>query len=153
MSNSKSTRDYFSISQTTQVALESSLRDLFLNFSANNDLIAEQSEFIISKYSERHRLYHNLSHVKALLLQAESLKRNFADFETIQFAIWFHDVIYNPKRTDNEIESAKLATEVLEKLRVAKDKIERVEQMILATQNHEARDLDFDGKLFLDLDL
>jgi predicted metal-dependent HD superfamily phosphohydrolase len=153
MANSKDTRNYFSISETAQQNLRNDLQCLFLIFSGDASLIAENTQFIISKYSEKHRAYHNLSHVNALLFQAENLKEKFADLASVQLTIWFHDVIYNPKRLDNESESARLAVEILAELGALPDKIEKVRQMTLATQKHDAANLDFDGKLFLDLDL
>jgi predicted metal-dependent HD superfamily phosphohydrolase len=153
MSNLKNAQNYFSLSSATQSGLKNSLRNLLLEFSANSDLITETLEFIASRYSEKHRAYHNLSHVNAVLDKAQNLRGKFADLVSVQLAIWFHDLIYDPKRFDNEIESAKLATEFLDKLEVPKEKIKKVEQLILATQKHDPADLDFDGQLFLDLDL
>ena len=71
----------------------------------------------------------------------------------MRLAIWFHDAVYEPKRTDNEAESARLASASLEKLGMPEILIEKTRRMILATEKHEAGTVDFDGRLFLDLDL
>jgi predicted metal-dependent HD superfamily phosphohydrolase len=151
---SKNNQNYsFLVSQTLVTNLERDFFELLRKFTDNEAFINQIITFIIEKYTEKHRVYHNLSHINALLFNAENFKEKLADFESVQLAIWFHDVIYNPKRFNNESESAKLAVEYLSKLDVPKVKIEQVERMILATAKHNATDLDFDGKLFLDLDL
>jgi predicted metal-dependent HD superfamily phosphohydrolase len=132
---------------------ETILRNLLQTFSSNSELNNRICAFIFAKYSEKHRAYHNLSHINALLSHAEKFKAKFADYESVQFAIWFHDVIYDTKNVDNESESAKIAAEFLNELNAPKSKIEKVEQLITATAKHDANGLDFDGKLFLDLDL
>ncbi len=143
----------FKTDENTMLKLEESLNNLLQNLSENSESIARICEFIFTKYVEKHRAYHTLSHINALLSHAENYQEKFADFESVQLAIWFHDVIYNTKRFDNESESARIASEFLCELNVSKDKIEKVEQMITATAKHNATGLDFDGKLFLDLDL
>ncbi|HEX8249272.1 MAG TPA: hypothetical protein VF599_13930 [Pyrinomonadaceae bacterium] len=110
-------------------------------------------DFLLNRYSEKHRYYHNLNHVNALLVLAEDLKENISDYDCLKLAIWFHDAIYDPQENDNEIESAKLAVVNLSCIGLPKNKIQKVEKMILATQKHEAAGLDTDGKLFLDSDL
>jgi predicted metal-dependent HD superfamily phosphohydrolase len=147
------TKNYFSIDEITVAKLKDSFHNLLILLSENTNAIDEGSSLIFSKYSEKHRAYHNLSHINALLFHAEKFKEKFADFESIQLAIWFHDVIYNTKRFDNEVESAKTAVEFLSKFKQPKIRIEKVKQMIVATAKHDSEALDFDGKLFLDLDL
>jgi predicted metal-dependent HD superfamily phosphohydrolase len=146
-------QSYFEVSKTSIIVLENNLRFLLETSTKNHELVEELCVFLIDKYSEKHRAYHNLSHINALLTHAEKFKEKFADFESVQLAIWFHDVIYNSKRFDNEAESAKIAVEFLWKLNMPKIRIESVERMILATSKHNSKGLDFDGKLFLDLDL
>lgn len=52
-----------------------------------------------SHYSEPQRHYHNLGHIEASL---EELDRCSSKGLALEGAIWFHDVIYNPTRGDNE---------------------------------------------------
>lgn len=105
------------------------------------------------KYSEPHRAYHNHSHIQALLRQAESFRHKIQDHDSVAFAIWFHDAIYNTKKGDNEEKSAELAQEMLGKLCVPSETISVVKQMILATKTHHLLDDSADLKLFLDFDL
>ena len=122
-------------------------------FSQEKSLIEEVCRFAFAGYSEKHRAYHNLGHIGALLFQAENLKENIKDRESVGLAIWFHDVIYQPRSSQNELKSAKSAVEKLSALDVPKFTVEKVEAMILGTRNHKSDAIDGDGKLFLDLDL
>ena len=54
---------------------------------------------LAERYSEPHRHYHDLGHIAASL--AEMDRCGLQDF-VIEGAIWFHDVIYDPHRSDNE---------------------------------------------------
>jgi predicted metal-dependent HD superfamily phosphohydrolase len=149
----ENTQEFFSLDKTVVANLESDLKNLLKTFYADERKKTAAANLLITKYSEQHRFYHNLSHVRALLWQAEKFKGKFADDEAVRLAVWFHDAIYEPKSQTNEIESARLAVESLAELNFPAAKIEKVEKMILATQRHDAAALDEDGKLFLDFDL
>jgi len=74
------------------------------------------------------------------------------DRYAVYFAVWFHDVIYDTKRSDNEEKSAEFAAEALAGLGVPDQTIEIVQEMILATKSHSGVNLSWDMKAFLDLD-
>ena len=50
-------------------------------------------------YTEPHRHYHHLGHIASSLAEFDATGSNNS---LIEGAIWFHDVIYDPKRGDNE---------------------------------------------------
>jgi predicted metal-dependent HD superfamily phosphohydrolase len=83
---------------------------------------------------------------------SESLLDKIQNRDAVYFAIWFHDVIYDTKRSDNEEKSAEFASEVLGSLGVPEQTIATVWEMILATKYHRGADLSWDTKAFLDLD-
>lgn len=56
-----------------------------------------------SRYSESHRHYHNLRHIAAMLAKLDEVSPGDVAME---LAIWFHDVIYDPRGRDNEEQSA-----------------------------------------------
>jgi pantetheine-phosphate adenylyltransferase len=62
---------------------------------------------IFKKYSEPHRFYHTLEHVYTMLRGVEAITY-LSDFErkVLKLAILYHDVVYDPKRVDNELQSA-----------------------------------------------
>lgn len=151
MSEKIANQKTFTISQTTILNLKNDWQRHLNPYCSDHSMSEEMFWILFEKYSEKHRAYHNLSHINYLL---ESLKNyELMDFETVYLAAWFHDVIYEPKRNDNEIQSANLALNQLAKFNLPVDKIRKIERIILATQKHCSENLDNDGKLFLDLDL
>lgn len=145
--------EFFAVGATRAENLRNDLIGLLECFSGDETIIAETCRQVISGYAEKHRAYHNLSHISALLRLAESFRAQFEDLRSVRLAIWFHDAIYQPKSATNETESAKLAVEKLSQLNAPAATIRRVERMISATQRHDAAGLDADGRLFLDFDL
>ena len=103
------------------------------------------------------RHYHGLAHIEALLALAQEYRALIADFDALEAAIWFHDAIYDSSAKDNEARSAILARSKL-KGHVDDDRLNRIEQMILATATHQLPDFTEagplqDAALFLDMDL
>jgi len=136
------------------IAFLKSQWDSLASFYPSDKTIQEEAfQVLKEQYSEKSRFYHNLSHVKTLLKLVESFVNKIQDPNAIKFSIWFHDVIYDSKRNDNEAESARLASEMLCKLNVNAETIELVKNLILATKDHSGKNLSYDAKLFLDMDL
>jgi predicted metal-dependent HD superfamily phosphohydrolase len=111
-------------------------------------------ELLVTAYTQPDRHYHNLNHIDRLLTSWERFNQGkLRDPMAVFLAIWFHDFVYDPQLTDNEIQSAKVATELLTNLGASIDTIVHVEQLILATQGHQSSPEDFDKCVFLDADL
>src|SRR5439155_4146552 len=70
----------------------------------------------------------------------------------IELAIWFHDVIYDGRRQDNEERSAELADVQLKRLEIGDAFRAEVRRLILLTR-HDREPADIDGKLMVDIDL
>ncbi|MBI1764747.1 MAG: hypothetical protein HYR56_25275 [Acidobacteria bacterium] len=104
-------------------------------------------------YSEPARHYHNLGHIQALLAWATEYRAQSQDYDAVRWAIWFHDVVYDTRRGDNEERSAALAVQVLSDLNRATPLLKAVEAMILATKTHQLGELNGDAAWFLDFDL
>ncbi|MCR6659034.1 MAG: hypothetical protein NVV72_06710 [Asticcacaulis sp.] len=124
-------------------------RDLALAFS----LPAAFSEGLLAElqagYGHPGRHYHTEKHIVAMLNGAAGLDLN--DPDMARLAIVFHDVIYDPTRSDNEQRSAILLKERLAGL-VAPDRLNRAAGIIAATAAHKATS-DHDTDLVLDLDM
>ena len=112
---------------------------------------------LIAIYSGADRHYHNLRHIETLLALAQEHAHAIADNEAIEAAIWFHDAVYDTAKSDNEGQSAKLATELLAGL-ADNERLEFIVAMIRSSANHrvpgsmQAPAAD-DCALFLDMDL
>ncbi len=59
---------------------------------------------LMKKYMEPHRYYHNFNHIARMFYIAKRNKIELTNEQTL--AIFFHDVIYVPGRSDNEVKSA-----------------------------------------------
>lgn len=125
----------------------------FTSFCSDSNQVEKTFELLQNLYSEKHRFYHNLGHIKFLLTLFQEFENEIKDKQAIFFSIYFHDAIYEPQEKDNEKQSAKLACEELEKLSLPEEKILKIEKIILATEKHSAENMDADGQLFLDFDL
>ena len=66
---------------------------------------------IISRYSEPQRHYHTTTHVASMLDSLSKYESCIQDQFAVKLAIYFHDIVYDPTRTDNEIQSIKLFDE------------------------------------------
>ena len=80
------------------------------------------------------------------------VKEEIQNWDTTLFTLYYHDIIYNAGKSDNEEKSAKLAEKRLKQISVSKDKIESCKQQILATKLH-LKSIDSDTNYFTDADL
>lgn len=151
MSKKLANSNIFTVSQTNISNLQTDWQNILEKYCQDETKIDEIFQILVEKYSEKHRSYHNLSHINYLLEEAKKIE--FEDSDAIFLTTWFHDAIYEPKKSDNELESAKLAVKLLNEISFPIDRITKIEQIILATRTHSAENLDEDGKIFLDLDL
>lgn len=107
-----------------------------------------------SLYLEEGRAYHNLTHIAHML---ELMDRHLLDDEQsieLQLAIWYHDVIYDPKSKENELKSAELCKKVLNDLsKLSSESINKVYLLIMSTQGHSPRMEGEENLWMLDLDL
>lgn len=104
---------------------------------------------LIAAYEEPQRRYHSIGHVRWLLDEAERRAPLIADCQFVGFAVWFHDAIYEPGRSDNEERSAAWAEAALPP-GVRTDRVARVIRM---TKDHAKGDAGADEALFLDMDI
>ena len=107
---------------------------------------------LVAAYSEAHRHYHTLEHLRACLANFEaaaSLARHPAE---VELALWFHDAVYDPQRPDNEERSAEWAWRSILAAGCGEESAQRVQSLVLATRGHDASD-DPDTRLLLDIDL
>lgn len=118
-------------------------------------------EALISKIAALHsgpdRGYHSWSHPLALLRLFDETRAVLTDPLAVYCAIVLHDVIYEPRRSDNEARSAVLAQTMLKGV-VPDDSLGRAIRLIEATARHAIpTDLPAaevgDMAQFLDMDL
>lgn len=130
--------------------------DVFTNlcstYSQNTSLIEHLWADISKAYSHKSRHYHNLDHLTNMLAQLQSCRDLVTDWDSVLFALFYHDFIYNPTSKDNEEKSAAEAGKKLKILGVPPEKITLVNELILATKSHKEY-TNSDVNLFTDADL
>lgn len=109
-------------------------------------------ESLCNAYSEKHRFYHTTKHIDAMLRHFDVTAELADKPQELELAIWFHDAIYKPLSSTNELDSANWATEFLTANHYNPDGIERIHRLIMATLHNVAVDQN-DAKLLVDIDL
>lgn len=103
------------------------------------------------QYSEPHRRYHTLDHIRYCLSQLDRVRHLASDPDAIELALWFHDIIYDPTANDNELRSARLFKSLLGGY-MSDERAGRVYRLIIVTEYPSEPD-DGDEKLMVDIDL
>jgi predicted metal-dependent HD superfamily phosphohydrolase len=109
-------------------------------------------ERILAGYSEPGRAYHNTRHLADCLAELDTVADLLEAPHRVELALWFHDLVCDPRRHDNEERSAELGEEWLRPAGVQPDARERVTQLILATK-HTNPPADPDTQMLVDIDL
>jgi predicted metal-dependent HD superfamily phosphohydrolase len=143
----------------TQMELEEKLRDpwhdLLQKYTTDISLIEELYSEITGHYTALGRHYHTLSHLSNLLHLLYEYRSKLLDSESVEFAIWYHDLIYEPTQPHSEARSADIAAQRLQRLSFPPERIQKVKSMIASSFRHHLHPGadDVDGRFFLDFDL
>jgi predicted metal-dependent HD superfamily phosphohydrolase len=103
-------------------------------------------------YAEPHRHYHNQRHIAECLAAFDLAKELAAEPGAVEFALWFHDAVYDPRAGDNEERSAALGADWLQQGGAGAGLSNSVRQLVLATKAHDGT-LHPDAPLLVDVDL
>ncbi|HEY4629720.1 MAG TPA: metal-dependent phosphohydrolase, partial [Blastococcus sp.] len=107
---------------------------------------------VVAAWSEPHRRYHDLAHLAAVLGLVGELGGAAADLDAVRLAAWYHDVVYDSERSDNEQVSAQRARAGLRGL-VTDERLDEVERLVLLTAGHDPAPGDTNGAVLCDADL
>ncbi len=133
-------------------SLKETYIDLCKKYSKDDVLINDYWQIIEKAYSHKSRYYHNLQHLINLFSQLNEVKELITDWETIRFATFYHDIVYNTLKNNNEEKSAEVAKTHLSKLGFPKEQIEKCFDFIIATKSHSIY-VNNDCNIFTDADL
>ena len=125
-------------------------------YTSNAELMETLYKELYRKYTGSGRHYHNLQHIRELIGLAEQYEQYLHDKDGVQFSIFYHDIIYNVLRKDNEQRSAVRAVKRLTELGVPASRVEAVGLFIEATKTHQVPETapgKTDLTLFLDFDM
>lgn len=130
---------------------------------ANEVTVARVYDDLVARYAEPPRAYHTLDHIADCLGHFDAVRDLATWPAAVELAIWFHDAIYDPQRSDNETRSAELAEATLRAL--AGDRPAPAAQnpagsglppavgRLIRLTSHDAAQLTGDGALLCDIDL
>jgi predicted metal-dependent HD superfamily phosphohydrolase len=120
-------------------------RDLVDDEAAGRELLA--------RWSEPHRRYHDIDHLRAVLRAIDELARHASDADAVRLAAWFHDAVYRGRPGRDERESAELAASILPSLGVEAAHVTEVIRLVELTATHQPAPADADGAVLCDADL
>lgn len=122
-------------------------------YTADTTLVQHIFADMQTAYQAPERHYHNLQHITQLLRLQNTYARQLKAPDVVQYAIFFHDMVYDVQQRDNEQQSAVAAVQYLRQTSFPAKKITAVEAFIVATQTHVNTQNDTDLDYFLDFDL
>ncbi|AXG74647.1 hypothetical protein DVK85_10555 [Flavobacterium arcticum] len=125
---------------------------LLNSYTSDKNVIEELWTEIETKYSNSKRHYHTLKHLENMYNELTQCHELINDWDTILFSLFYHDIIYNATKKDNEEKSAIIAIERLNTIGFDKERISNCNKQILATKSHITTG-DNDTDLFTDIDL
>jgi len=119
-----------------------------IGFSAND---IQQNWIDLEKaYSKKSRHYHNLTHLKEMIVSFEKYRDQLQNPNEILFSIFYHDFVYSASKKDNELKSAEYALAILsENINLNK---QLVFDAICASQQHQQNEIE-DINWLIDFDL
>ncbi len=132
--------------------LKNTFLDLIKRYTADENLPTELWLELEKNYTNSNRYYHTLQHLDSLQQELLLIKTSIVDWDTLLFSLYYHDVIYNSLKSNNEAKSAELATARMKLIGIDSEMIEKCQNQILATQKHYFS-TDNDTNFFTDADL
>jgi predicted metal-dependent HD superfamily phosphohydrolase len=137
-------------SRRGETALRRRFEDCLARLGPSRDTTTFAALSAAYRAPDRH--YHTIEHVSACLALLDEAAARDAARDEVEIALWFHDAVYDGRRSDNEERSADWAAEVLERVGAAAESVRRVRELILATR-HDAAAADAQTSLLVDIDL
>lgn len=133
--------------------LEKSWHDLLIDVNADLKFGNEIFLDLKNTYSQATRKYHNWAHIQQVISTISEAQEIADSLPVILLSAWFHDYVCDAKAQDNELKSAIVAEEILNKLNICDRVIQTVKQIILSTQKHQPILDSIDNLILLDADL
>ncbi|MET9590665.1 hypothetical protein ABZY45_06820 [Streptomyces sp. NPDC006516] len=108
---------------------------------------------LLDRWAEPQRRYHTTAHLAQVLDRVDTLAGHAADPDLVRLAVWFHDAVYRPDRTENEERSAALAERALPEAGLPDTATAEVARLVRLTVTHDPADGDTNGEVLCDADL
>lgn len=110
---------------------------------------------LMTAWSEPQRHYHDQRHLRECLALWTRWREYSLRAGEVAIALWFHDAIYDPQGSNNELNSAAWAARSLMRAGANSDTAQRVHDLVMATQHDAPAALGSspDARLLVDIDL
>ena len=115
---------------------------------------------LLNAWAEPHRHYHDQRHLRECLALWTRWRDSSRRPGEVAIALWFHDAIYDPQTTSNELNSAAWAARSLVRAGADSDTAQRVHDLVMATQHGFTQETapaalgsSLDAQLLVDIDL
>ena len=132
--------------------LKNTFEALLKNYTEEEAIIKEFWLELEKNYSNKKRHYHTLAHLDHLLSQLTYVKAEIQNWDVVLFTLYYHDIVYNSLKGNNEEKSAELAEKRLSRTSLQTEDIQLCKAQILATKSHQYAQ-DEDTNYFTDADL
>ena len=109
----------------------------------------------MTAWSEPQRHYRDQRHLRECLALWTRWREHSPRAGEVAIALWFHDAIYDPQASSNELNSAAWAARSLVRAGADSDTAQRVHDLVMATQHDASTALasSLDARLLVDIDL
>lgn len=107
---------------------------------------------LLAGYGQAHRAYHTRQHLEDCLALLDEVRELCERPDEVAIALWFHDAIYKPRRSDNEAASADWLACIARDAGVPESSIARMHALVMATRHTATADA-HDAKMLVDIDL
>jgi predicted metal-dependent HD superfamily phosphohydrolase len=108
---------------------------------------------LLARWSEPHRRYHDVGHLRAVLQAVDELSAEADDARAVQLAAWYHDAVYTGRPGADERASAQLAAAMLTDLGVGTEETAEVVRLVELTASHDPEPGDANGAVLCDADV
>lgn len=109
-------------------------------------------QYLLKAFAEPQRFYHNLTHIEHCLAMFDQVKHLIDRPDTVELAIWMHDVVYQPGARDNESLSVKWYRDIAGSAQDP-ELMQLVCRLITATLHDDSPLEDEDACYMVDIDL
>lgn len=113
---------------------------------------AEIGRALLVSWGEPHRRYHNVAHLREVLLRVDDLAKHAADPDAVRLAVWYHDAIYQGQHDDEEKSALRAETE-LTAIDLTSDLVREIARLVRLTATHNPATGDRNGETLSDADL
>lgn len=113
---------------------------------------AEIGAALLAAWSQPHRRYHTIAHLRDVLGHVDELAAHALDPDAVRLAAWYHDAVYRGAPDDEE-RSAQRAENDLTAMQLAPDLVGEVIRLVRLTATHNPTSGDRNGETLCDADL